>query len=81
MVPLSVCYFSTYVHSPTSKIDKVPQEVKCHIRAQVLIRQSTFFNLGVGVTEKSTPKSIIRVVISLDFREGYLSLAEGPKYL
>ena len=58
---------------------------------KVLIRQSTFFNLGVGVMEKSTiikntPKSIIsvegwRLVISLDFREGYLSLAEGPKYL
>ena len=52
---------------------------------KVLIRQNTFFNLDVGVMEKSTPKSIIRVEgggeISLDFREGYLSLAEGPKYL
>ena len=54
---------------------------------KVLIRQSTFFNLGVGVMEKSrilknTPKvEGWRGVISLDFREGYLSLAEGPKYL
>ena len=59
------------MHSPTSKIDKIPHEMKCHIRAQcvcgeggvhkVLIRQSTFFNLGVEVMEKSTPKSIISV--------------------
>ena len=45
----------------TSKIDKVPHEVMCHIRAQwgegvhkVLIRLITFFNLGVGVMDKST---------------------------